>query len=158
MTLAPTLERYLADRGVPYDVQMHPPTPSASRAAQAGHISGNAVAKAVVLKDGDGHLLAVLPASHEIDFDDLERLLGRRVELAPEREVAALFPDCEEGAVPALGAAYGLKILMDERIAEPPEVYVEGGDHTSLIRISGEQFQVLMGDAQRSRFSHLHVG
>ncbi len=156
MAVATKLARYLEERGVPYEVRTHPLTPSASRTAEASHISGHAIAKGVVLKDGGGYLLAVLPASHEISFGDLERLLGRKVELASEEEATSLFPDCDLGAVPALGAPYGLDVLVDEQLIGQPEVYIEGGDHASLVHVTGERFQVLESDARHGRFSAPH--
>ncbi len=156
MTVAAKLARYLEERGVPCEVRTHPLTPSASRTAEASHISGHAIAKGVVLKDGGGYLLAVLPASHEINFEDLERLLGRKVELASEEEAASLFPDCDIGAVPALGAPYGLDVVVDEHLIGQPEVYIEGGDHASLVHVTGEQFRMLESDARRGRFSTPH--
>ena len=37
-----------------------------------------------------------------------------------------------------------------------PDVYFEGGDHTTLIRASGDAFRLMVKDARRGRFSH-HV-
>jgi Ala-tRNA(Pro) deacylase len=43
-----TLQRYLDDRDVSYDVVTHSKTGSSSRSAQSSHISGNSLAKGVV--------------------------------------------------------------------------------------------------------------
>ena len=76
--------------------------------------------------------------------------------LATEDEVGALFEDCDLGAVPPVGAAYGLSVIVDDGLADAQEVYFEGGDHKTLIKVSGDAFQTLMKDARRGRFSH-HV-
>ena len=68
--------------------------------------------------------------------------------LATEPELAGLFPDCEVGAIPPIGAAYGLRTLMDTRLGKEPEVYFEAGDHESLIKVSAEAFRTLMADAE----------
>lgn len=153
MALASTLQQYLAGKGAHYDLVQHDPTFSASRTAQASHVTGKALAKAVVLKDEQGYLLAVLPASRHVRFHTLERMLGRHLELAGEEEIAALFKDCERGAVPALGEAYGLPVVMDERLTTQPEIYVEGGDHACLLHMSEAEFETLMGKAMRGNFS-----
>ena len=57
--------------------------------------------------------------------------------MAGEEQIETLFTDCEPDAVPALGAAYGLDILVDESLAQQPEIYLECGDHDSLVHISG---------------------
>jgi prolyl-tRNA editing enzyme YbaK/EbsC (Cys-tRNA(Pro) deacylase) len=60
MTVAPTLEKYLASKNIKYDVIMHEPTMSSNRTAEACRISGELLAKAVVLRDGIGFILAIL--------------------------------------------------------------------------------------------------
>jgi Ala-tRNA(Pro) deacylase len=121
MSIAVTLARYLTQQGVPYDVVQHPHTVTASESAKASHVPIDRLAKAVVLKGEDGYMLAVLPASGHIQFGDLRRQLGTDVAMANEDQVEALFRDCERGAVPALGAAYGLKVIVDESLVKEPE-------------------------------------
>ncbi|MFQ5914013.1 MAG: aminoacyl-tRNA deacylase [Nitrospinota bacterium] len=153
MAVAKTLEKYLAEQGIKYEVVAHPLALSASRTAQASHVSGECIAKAVVLKGKDVYRLAVLPATHHIQFNVLRNKFKLRVELAKEEEVSTLFTDCEIGAIPPIGAAYGLDVIADENLAGQRDIYFEGGDHTSLVRVTGEQFDRLMADAQRGRFS-----
>jgi Ala-tRNA(Pro) deacylase len=153
MTIAATLQRYLEARGVDYEVLRHSPTPSASRTAQESHISGNAIAKGVVVKDGAGYVLAVLPATHHIDFGVLRRRLSRDVDLASEEEAGALFTDCDIGAVPPVGSAYGLDTILDDSLEHLEDVYFEGGDHTCLLHLKGEQFDMMMAGEQHGHFS-----
>ena len=153
MTIATTLQQHLANEGVRFDVLMHAHTQSASETAQASHISGRHIAKAVVLKDAQGFLLAVLPASHHIHLNALRRLVEREVELASEEEAACLFGDCETGALPADGDAYGVPTVVDETLAEQPDIYIEGGDHRTLLHIKGDEFRHLMTGARMGRFS-----
>ncbi len=154
MTIAPRLREALVKAAVTYEVIEHPQAPSASRTAEAAHAPGDRLAKAVVLQDRQGYLLAVVPSTHRLDLDALEQLLGRQFELAREAEVGKLFPDCEVGAVPPLGDAYGLDVMVDESLTQQPEVYVEAGDHRRLVRLSGADFASLTGGARRARFSH----
>ncbi len=153
MAIAATLEQYLSAHRVEYDVINHDPTMSATRTAQESHVSGNCVAKAVIVKDEEGFMVAVVPASHHIRLGDLSELLERRVGLATEQEADGLFADCETGAFPAIGTAYGLDVIVDDSIAEQPEIYFEGGDHASLVHVKAEQFRKLVGDARHGRFS-----
>jgi Ala-tRNA(Pro) deacylase len=98
-------------------------------------------------------MLAVLPASRHIQFEELRRLLGSHVDMASEEQIETLFLDCESGAVPALGAAYGLNVVVDDSLAQQPDVYFEGGDHANLVHISGASFQQLTADARHGRFT-----
>lgn len=47
-----------------------------------------------------------------------------------------------------MGAAYGIDVVLDESLADVPEVYFEGGDHTTLIRASGDAFRLMVKDAR----------
>jgi len=153
MGIAITLAQYLGERGVSYDVIEHPHTETASQSAAASRIPPDRIAKAVVLTGGDGFMLAVLPASRHIQFSELREELGRHVDIANEEQIEALFLDCESGAVPALGAAYGLKVIVDDSLASQPEIYLEGGDHSCLVHVSGATFQELFADARTARFT-----
>ena len=154
MTIAAKLKAYLDQRGVAYEVVSHPPAGSSLRTAEAAHLPGHRLAKAVVVSDEQGPLVVVVPAPHQVDLGGLHRQLGRRLGLATEPEVAGLFPDCDPGAAPALGEAYGLETLWDHALLEAPEIFLEGGDHQTLVRISQAELQKVLGPAQSGRFSH----
>ncbi|HEX3505771.1 MAG TPA: YbaK/EbsC family protein [Xanthobacteraceae bacterium] len=152
MSIAPTLQKYL-DRKVTYEVIQHEPTMSSTRTAEACHVSGDRVAKGIVLRRDGGYLLAVIPASHRIHLQDLRAQLDDNVELATEDEIAQLFRDCARGAVPAVGECYGLEVIVDDSLDMLPDVYIEGGDHATLIHVDRGQFARLNMEAQHGRFS-----
>jgi prolyl-tRNA editing enzyme YbaK/EbsC (Cys-tRNA(Pro) deacylase) len=66
----------------------------------------------------------------------------------PEDEIDATFSDCERGAIPAIGEAYGVDVVIDPSLVHQPDVYFESGDHEHLIRMTGDDFRGLM--AQRT--------
>ena len=155
MTISSRLKTYLDKGGVKYDVLAHPRTSTSSQSAHAAHIPGIRLAKCVVVHHEMGYVLAVVPSTHRVELGTLQSVLDRRLGLATEGEIATLFDDCDTGAIPPIGAAYGLPVVLDDSIADAPEVYFEGGDHTSLVHVSGEAFRALTKDAKRERFSHL---
>ncbi len=152
MAIAQTLQRYL-DQRVTYEVIPHEPTMSSTRTAEACHISGDCLAKGVVLRRNGVYMLAVLPASHHIRLADLRAQFGEDVDLAPEAEINALFGDCAQGAVPPIGDCYGLETIVDDSIDAKPEVYLEAGDHATLVRLTHAQFAKLMAGARHGSFS-----
>ena len=84
------------------------------------------LAKAVALKDLLGQLLAVMPASHDLDLDRLRELLHRPgLELMSEEELVDVFFDCEPGAVPPLGPDYRVPTVVDRALMQRDEVYFE---------------------------------
>jgi Ala-tRNA(Pro) deacylase len=153
MPVAQTLKNYLTKKRVKYDVIAHQPTNSSIRTAEACHIPGDRFAKAVLLCDEMGYAVAVLPASRHIRLSDLKRQFGDDVRLASEREIVELFQDCARGAIPALGECYGLDTVIDDSIEDQPDIYIEGGDHATLVHMSQEQFADLTSAAQHGRFS-----
>lgn len=156
MTIAAKLKQHLDRAGVAYDTVAHPRTISALESAEAAHVPGDAVAKSVVIHHEEGYVLAVVPSSHRVDLTTLQELLDRRLGLASEREIDKLFDDCNSGAVPPVGAAYGLPTLLDRSLKGRPAIWFEGGDHRTLVQVSGTDFDRLMEDARQENFSH-HV-
>ena len=153
MSIAPTLHKYLAAENIQYDEIPHDFTMSSTRTAEACHISGDRLAKAVVLRRDGGYMLAVVPASHHIKLSDLRTRLGEDIAMASETEINRLFADCAHGAVPAVGRCYGLDLIVDDSIEAQPEVYVEAGDHVTLLHLTRAQFARLTGNAPHGRFS-----
>jgi Ala-tRNA(Pro) deacylase len=154
MTIAKRLKQYLDSAGVRYDMIAHPRTATASETAEAAHVPGDSLAKTVVIHHEEGCVLAVVPASHRIDLTSLQDILQRRIGLASEREVEDLFDDCETGAAPPVGAAYGVPTLLDESLSGLEEIWFEGGDHRTLVHVPGTEFDYLMQDARRAAFSY----
>ena len=153
MSIAPTLQQYLTAENIQYDVIPHDPTMSSARTAKACRISGDRLAKAIVLRGNAGYLLAVLPASHHLRLSDLKDQLGDNVVLAVESEIDLLFPDCAHGAVPPLRHCYALPLIVDDSIEAQPEIYMEAGDHQTLLLLDHAQFARLMENARHGRFS-----
>jgi Ala-tRNA(Pro) deacylase len=156
MSIAPTLKKYLTTKHVAYDVLAHAPTQSALRTAHACHVPGDSLAKAVLLRDEQGYILAVLPASHHIRLGELRQQLGDDIELASEREIVELFDDCARGAIPAIGECYGLDMVVDDDVDAQPEIYFEGGDHATLVHMTHAEFAALTWTARHGNFSRPH--
>jgi len=153
MTIAATVQQYLRDCGVDYEVVEHARTLSSSRTAEVSHVAGDRLAKAVVLKSEGGFTMAVLPASCHLRLGELQHYLAQPIGLATEKEVGQLFDDCELGAIPAIGKPYGMAMIVDDSLNEQPDVYFEAGDHMSLIHVNAIGFQQLTAEARHGRFS-----
>ena len=146
MGIAVSLREYLDDHHINYEVMTHEPTGSSLQTAQASHVPGDCLAKGVILTREGGCVLAVVPASSKVRLDAIEQMLHCPVGLASEDEVSSLFPDCEAGAVPPIGAAYAVDTIIDESLDHQRDLYMEGGDHRSLIHMPRMEFQNLMKD------------
>ena len=86
MAVAMTMQDYLNRWGVEYEVIPHPHTASSLETAEAAHVPGDQLAKCVMTEDYRGYLMVVIPANHQVEFDQLDVELDRRLELATEEE------------------------------------------------------------------------
>ena len=155
MTISSTLSDFMDRQNVPFDLIPHPHTSNSMATAQLAHIPGHRLAKAVVLKGDGSYSMVVLPSVEHVDLALLREKFGYGMELATESELTDLFPDCEIGAVPPVGPAWGLNTYLDESfLADDEEVYFEAGDHEELVRVSGNQFKNLLGDVAHGHYGH----
>ena len=148
MAISITLKEYLDEKGVDYEVLKHPYTYSSMDTAASAHVPGSKLAKSVVLEDSKGFLMAIVPTTHHVEIDQLSYQLNRPLELATEHELSELFTDCDVGAIPPIGEAYGMDMLVDESLTQSSDVYFEAGDHTCLVHVSGDDFKELMRNAE----------
>ncbi|HWK38774.1 MAG TPA: YbaK/EbsC family protein [Hyphomicrobium sp.] len=153
MGIALTLQEYLDDNHVPYAVKQHKRTHCAYDTARATHVPGERIAKAVVLTREGGFVVAIVPATARVRLDIIERMLQCPIDLANEDEISELFPDCDVGAVPPIPEAYAIDAFVDDSFDAQPEVFLEGGDHRSLVHLSGVAFRALLKDAQRAHIA-----
>ena len=153
MAISNTLKHYLDRSGIAYETVEHPFSTSSQKTAEVAHVSGRRLAKGVLLYDGQGYLLAVLPSPLHIDVDELNEMLNRNLDLVDEEEIAQLFPDCEPGAIPPIGEPFKLEVVLDIHLCEEPDIYFEGGDHVDLVRVGGTDFQTLLKGAEQLCFA-----
>jgi Ala-tRNA(Pro) deacylase len=148
------LDDLLVSRHIPFQRLPHRRTYTANRMAQVLHVKGREVAKTVLLKTSQGHMLAVLPATHQIDLEQLREDLGDpHIELAGEEDMDRLFPDCERGAVPPFGSLYQVPTIMDDSLAQDETIVFEGPDHEQAIRMSFHDYETIE-HPRRAHFAH----
>lgn len=154
MNVATRLKWFLDSHGAEYDTLSHAHSGSSLDTAKKARVAPDLLAKSVLLEDERGYLLAVLPSTRRISLREIRRQLGRKMELATEGELGGLFGDCEPGAVPPMGPAYGLPVLIDDTI-EGSDLYFESGNHEDLIHMKTRDFLMLLDGARRGLFSEL---
>ncbi|MBW8184378.1 aminoacyl-tRNA deacylase [Shewanella nanhaiensis] len=158
MTISVRLNEYLNQNEVSYDLISHPHSFSSMSSAVAANIPPAQIAKAVILEDHEGRkMMAVLLADHKISLGSLGEKLNRDLHLIDERSVYKMFEDCEKGAIPPFGNAYNMEAVYDDLLVQSKELYLEAGDHNSLLRVSREDFVRLIKDSKHMRFSHQTV-
>jgi Ala-tRNA(Pro) deacylase len=131
------VRKMLEQRGIPFMEVHHAPAYTAQQVARSEQISGNRVAKVVVVMANDRPVELVLPAARHVDLMRVRQLLGvRDVRLATEAEMERYFTDCEVGAVPPLRHWEGVPVLMDRTLNVEGEILFQAGTHEDAVRLN----------------------
>ena len=144
MAILQQLQEMLDAYGVPYQVLTHQRVYSTQRTAACQHIPGKDMAKVVMVKQDDRSVMTVLPASHRVNFSQLQAELGGQVRLEGEQEFRMLFPHCETGAEPPFGNLFGLEVWVDRTLTEDEEIVFNAGTHCHAVRMRYADFAWLV--------------
>jgi len=156
MSTSITIRRYLDRQDVRYATV--PCSEDIESALEFGteDIPANSIAKALILKDMRGMVMAVIPGPHNLDVDALNRQLHRNLRIADPKDYQGVFADCAPNVLPPLGEAYGFETIIDDSLLDKDLVYFVSGNNNELIRISGHDFQLLHSNAwYGNTFSHI---
>ena len=139
------LEEYLNSQNINYKRIVHIRAYTAQKTAAYAHISGNEIAKTVMVKI-DGRLsMVVLPASYQVDLNELKRATAAKdVRLALESEFKDAFADCEVGAQPPFGNLYNMEVFVAEKLTRDSTIAFNACNHSELIQMTYRDFQRLV--------------
>ncbi|MBU8891395.1 MAG: YbaK/EbsC family protein [Bacteroidales bacterium] len=136
---------YLNRNDIKYVVISHSPAYTAMEVAASAHVSGNDLAKTVIVLVDGKMTMVVLPASYKIDFGLLKEITGtKNVELAEEDEFISMFPNCEVGAMPPFGNLYNTEVYVAETLTKGKEIAFAAGFHNELIKMAYKDFANLV--------------
>jgi Ala-tRNA(Pro) deacylase len=127
------LTGHLEELGIDYEVVEHEEAFTAASEAAASGVRPDNAAKSILVHDGDGYRLVVIPASERLDLRKVRDLLDvsrAKLRLATEEEMAADFPGFELGAIPPFGEMLPAPEIVDPRVLDHERVLCNGGDHT----------------------------
>jgi Ala-tRNA(Pro) deacylase len=156
MSILKELKEFLDANGAAYEVRSHRPVFTAQEVAAAEHLPGRAMAKVVVVCDGGGYLMAVVPATHQVALGLLAQAIGTTgLRLATEAEFASLFPGCEAGAMPPFGNLFSLPVWVDAELAEDDEIAFNAGSHEQTVHMHYGDFARLVAP-RIARFAVRH--
>jgi len=146
MPIPAHISNFLDSQHIPYQSYTHSRAYTAQGIAQAQHLSGKKLAKVVmVVGDNDRLIMAVVPANHRVDLEQLARILDAdSIRLATEEEFKDIFPECELGAMPPLGNIYHLDVGVDEKLKSYPTISFNAGTHSEIIQMFFSDFDRLV--------------
>ncbi len=89
-----------------------------------------------VAADDGRKALFVVDAPDRVDLHKARGVLGARdVRLLTEAELAELASGCEVGAMPAVGAVFGLPMYTDYAVGDDAEISFNAGTHRYSVRV-----------------------
>ena len=128
---------WLESHRIDYEVHRHSLAFTASDTARAEGVNPRSFAKVVgVRTELARDALLVLLATDHVDLRKAGRALDAvTVRLLTETELAAHAPECEAGAIPAVGSLFGLPTYADYAIRDDPEISFNAGSHRLSVRV-----------------------
>jgi Ala-tRNA(Pro) deacylase len=129
---------WLSERGLDFELEEHDMAYTALHTARVAGVLPSTFAKVVVVETGDGQrVMLALEATDHLDLAKARRVLDvAHLRLVDEAELAAAAPDCEVGAVPAIGCLYGMPMYADLAIADNVRLSFNAGSHAHAVRLN----------------------
>lgn len=155
MSIAAGLEEFLNSQFITYEPVFHHPSDTAFNTAISAHVSSAEVAKAVILKNEtlDTTLMVVVPANKRVSISTLDKLTDCHFQLMDEDKACGLFYGCENGAIPGCGDAFGIDMIVDDSLLEADHVYLEAGDHKTLLKLDHDNYAQMVLCAPHAKLS-----
>lgn len=136
----------LKEKGIEFSTIEHRVAYTAQEEAAAAHVPGREWAKTVIFHADGEPILAVLPATHQVDPERLAALAGcDEIRLATEDELGDLFPECELGAVPPFGALWGYPVYADRSLVDAGRIAFHAGSHREAVSMEFSDFVSVAG-------------
>jgi Ala-tRNA(Pro) deacylase len=133
----PALLDWLARHDVEFEVHEHAPATTALGVARAEGVDPHTFAKVVAVRTTDGRTaFVVVETTDQVDLRKAaEALDARHVSLLTEAELEALAPQCEIGAMPAVGALFEVPMLADYAVRDDRDISFNAGSHRFSVRV-----------------------
>ena len=142
-----SLITWLESAGIDYELHEHDRSLTAMATARAEGVDPHTFEKVVWVRSAEGgDALIVLDATDHLDLSKAREVLrSGKVKLVPEDEIAKLAPDCDPGAMPAVGDLFGLPTLADLHVCDSAEVSFNAGSHSVAVRVDRAAWETALG-------------
>lgn len=142
-----SLITWLDSEGVRYEIHEHDRSFTAMATARAEGVDPRTFEKVIWVRSAEGKdALMVVDSEDHLDLRKAREVLkSERVKLVPEDEIEMLAPDCEPGAMPAVGSLFGIPTYADFAVRDEPEVSFNAGSHTVAVRVDRAGWEKAQG-------------
>lgn len=138
---------WLKSNTIDHEIHEHSLAYTAQSTARAEGVDPRTFAKVVGVRADDGRrALVVLDAPDHLDLRKAREVLGTtRVHLLTEDQLLELAPDCEAGALPAVGSLFGLPLYADHAVKEDARISFNAGSHRHAVRVDRAAWESAAG-------------
>jgi len=126
---------YLEKNKVKYEIVKHKIVYTAQDLSATLKTKLNEIAKNLIIKTDKGYFLLVLPASRQIDFSKLKKILKvKKIGLITENLMKKIVK-IKPGTVPPFGSLYKLDVYLDKSLKKIKKVIVRAGSYAESLKI-----------------------
>lgn len=142
-----SLLTWLDSEGIEYHVDEHERAFTAMATARAEGVDPRTFEKVIWVRSDEGRdALMVVDSEDHLDLRKAREVLkSGRVKLVPEEEIEQLAPDCEPGAMPAVGSLFGIPTYADHAVREDAHISFNAGSHTVAVRVDRAAWEKALG-------------
>ena len=144
MDLFSKIKQFLDENNISYQTYNHPETLTSKQAAEYRKVPLKIGAKAILLKEKKGFVVAVLPADRKLDSKKVKTLLqSKKLRFSTEEELEELT-GCTKGCLPPFGRFFDLPIIVDKKLFDEEEMAFNAGSLTDSIKMKTADYDKLI--------------
>lgn len=140
MGIPKKLLSHLDKAKIKYKIVRHKTVYTAYDAARTLGAKLGEIAKTLLIKADKNYLLAVLPASHKLDFGKLKKLVkAKKIEIAKENLMKKIFK-IKPGALSPFGQIYKVSVYIDKGILKAKQIIAGAGTFEESVAMTAKNF------------------
>ncbi len=132
------IKQILDTRAMEYTFEEHEAVQTSEEAAALRGVPLSSGAKALILKGkkSSKHVMVVVPGDKKLDMRAVSEKVGEKVEFEKPEAILDTY-GIMVGGVPPFGNVLGMRVLLDENVANNPKVSFNAGMRTCSISMNG---------------------
>lgn len=116
-------------------------------------LRNSAAARATLLEDQHEKILVIFPADALLDLAAVNRLLDRDLHAMPPLALRKLYEKHNLTSVPALPGLAGMTTVIEQRLYQRTQLFLDTGNQDQMLDLSLEAFQSMAKDAINGEIS-----
>ena len=116
-------------------------------------LRNSGAARATLLENSDEKILAIYPADSLLDLSAVNRILGTEMHAMSPTALRCLFEKHKLSSVPALPGLAGMKTVIEQRLFQRKQLFLDVGSRDQMLDLSAISFQALAKSAINGEIS-----